>query len=204
MPPATAAAALSHLVPPAAALDTDGELMAAVAAGNREAFGRLVERHKDRLVGYLARLTGSRDRAEDLAQESFLRLFRQAGSYREQGQLTALLFRIATNLLRSEERRAQRWRLLRVLFGAGATASSAESGESRLLLAEEQRHLVAALDRLPLDWRSALVLSEVEGWPLAEIAQTLGCREGTIKSRLFRARARLRAELAPYRLGGLS
>lgn len=202
MTPATSAT-LSPLAAAPPALDSDGELMAAVAAGDRDAFGRLVERHKDRLIGYLARLTGSRDRAEDLAQESFLRLFRQAGSYREQGQLAALLFRIATNLLRSEERRSQRWHLLKTLFGGHLTPSPAASGESRLLLAEEQQHLVAALSRLPIDWRSALLLAEIEGWPLADIARALGCREGTVKSRLFRARARLRAELAPYRLGGL-
>jgi len=97
--------------------ETDAGLMAGVRAGDRAAFSRLVERHKDSVVSYLTRLTGDRDRAEDLAQESFLRLYRAAADasgisgvsgvsgasrYREQGFLRAYLFRIATNLVRSE------------------------------------------------------------------------------------------------------
>src|SRR3954469_16440118 len=87
---------------------SDAELMARVREGDREAFTDLVERHKDAAVTYLVRLTADRDRAEDLAQETFLRLFRSAGEYVEQGYLRAFLFRIATNLVRSEERRARR------------------------------------------------------------------------------------------------
>ena len=86
--------------------------MARVREGDREGFADLVDRHKDAVVNYLARLTGDRDRAEDLAQETFLRLFRSAGDYTEQGYLRAFLFRIATNLVRSEERREKRLRLL--------------------------------------------------------------------------------------------
>src|SRR5436305_6881709 len=90
---------------------SDAELMARVRKGDREAFADLVDRHKDAVVSYVARLTADRDRAEDLAQETFLRLFRAAGEYTEQGYLRAFLFRIATNLVRSEERRAQPLRL---------------------------------------------------------------------------------------------
>src|SRR5262249_5298495 len=64
---------------------SDADLMARVRAGDRDAFGDLVDRHKDAVVNYLTRLTGSRDRAEDLGQETFLRLFRSAGGYVEQG-----------------------------------------------------------------------------------------------------------------------
>src|SRR4028119_479163 len=80
---------------------SDAELMARVRTGDREALAGLVDRHKDAVVNYLARLSGNRDRAEDMAQETFLRLFRAAGSYSEQGYLRAYLFRIGTNLVRS-------------------------------------------------------------------------------------------------------
>src|SRR5687768_13930292 len=88
---------------------TDSELMASVARGDREAFATLVERHKRAVTAYMGRLTGNRDRAEELAQETFVRLFQAAAGYRDQGRLVPYLFRIGTNLLRSEERRQRPW-----------------------------------------------------------------------------------------------
>jgi RNA polymerase sigma-70 factor, ECF subfamily len=183
---------------------SDADLMTRFAAGDREAFGALVERHKDGLVAYLSRLTGSRDRAEDLAQEAFLRLFRRAHGYRERGQFTAFLYRIATNLLRDEERRTRRWNLLAGalalssdLFSRSARAVEPPAPE-RLLADEARRRVTAELAALPLEWRAPLVLAEIEGWPLAEVARALGCREGTVKSRLFRGRRRLQQALEPY------
>lgn len=190
----------------------DADLMARVRAGDREAFARLVDRHKDPLVGYLARLTGSPDRAQDLAQEAFLRLYRAAAGYRERGQLAAFLYRIATNLVRSEARRERRWRRLapRLTSGReteGAPAESAATigvpgdpappgGPHRLVRRELQHRLARALAALPLELRAPLVLYEIEEWSQREVARALGCREGTVKSRLFRARRRLREELA--------
>src|ERR1700724_4363293 len=104
MPPTMAEPLVSDLQQEA----SDADLMARVRAGDREAFTDLVERHKDAVVNSLTRLPGSRDRAEDLGQETFLRLFRSAAGYVEQGYLRAFLFRIATNLAHSEERRGRR------------------------------------------------------------------------------------------------
>ncbi len=110
---------------------SDASLMERLRSGDREAFARLVDRHKDAVVSYLARLSGNRDRAEDLAQETFLRLYRSAPGYVERGYLRAFLFRIATNLLRSEERRERRLRLLAPLFAWDTEeAPSAPSGSS--------------------------------------------------------------------------
>lgn len=176
----------------------DAALMARVRGGDREAFGHLVDRHKDGLVAYLARLTGSPDRAQDLAQEAFLRLFRSAGGYREQGHLAAFLYRIATNLVRSEARRERRWRLLVPELERPAREPAAPAGPRRLLRHELRDRLAEALARLPLALRAPLVLYEIEEWSQREIARALGCREGTVKSRLHRARARLREELAAY------
>jgi RNA polymerase sigma-70 factor, ECF subfamily len=192
---------------PPAADPTDAELMARVKGGDRGAFAELVERHKDALTAYLARLAGSRDRAEDLAQEAFLRLYRTAGRYRERGQLTAFLYRIATNLQRSEERRARRReRLAAGAGGAGpldpAAAGAPPDASERLLERERRERLAAAVAELPLRYRAPLVLAEIEGWPQREVARVLGCRQGTVKSRLFRARQRLRERLAPYWMGG--
>jgi RNA polymerase sigma-70 factor, ECF subfamily len=179
----------------------DAQLMERLRSGDREAFARLVDRHKDAVVSYLARLTGHRDRAEDLAQEAFLRLYRSASGYVERGYLRAFLFRIATNLLRSEERRERRLRLLAPFLAP--EREEAPSAPSGLLRAEVQREVSAAIAALPMSYRVPLVLHELEGWSYADIAAELACREGTVKSRIFRGRERLRRRLEPYWHGGL-
>lgn len=178
----------------------DAELMAQVRSGDRDAFAGLIDRHKDAVVGYLTRLTGQRDRAEDLAQETFLRLFRAADGYREQGYLRAWLFRIATNLVRSEERRERRLRLLLPFLGGRPHAEPA--APSGLLRQELHREVASAVAALPLRYRVPLVLHEIEGWAYADIARELGCREGTVKSRIHRGRQHLKQKLEPYWNGG--
>ena len=180
---------------------SDAELMARMRVGDREAFAQLVERHKDAVVSYLARLSGSRDHAEDLGQETFLRLFRAAATYNEQGYLRAYLFRIATNLVRSEERRERRLRLLLPLLGGAEP--SAPAAASGLLRQEIHREVAAALATVPMRFRVPLVLHEIEGWSYADIAHDLGCREGTVKSRVHRGRQHLKRRLEPYWIGGL-
>jgi RNA polymerase sigma-70 factor, ECF subfamily len=181
---------------PQANEESDAELMADVCAGDRGAFSCLVERHKDAVVSYLTRLTGDRDRAEDLAQETFLRLYRAAEGYREQGFLRAYLFRIATNLVRSEERREKRLRLLLPFLGGRRHEEPA--APSGMLLQEMHRQVAGAVASLPLRYRVPLVLHEIEGWPYADIARELSCREGTVKSRIHRGRQHLRQRLEPY------
>lgn len=182
------------------AAEPDAGLMVRLRTGDRDAFTDLVERHKDAVVNYLTRLTGNRDRAEDLAQETFLRLFRSAGSYSEQGLLRAYLFRIATNLVRSEERRERRLRLLLPFLGHRKHAEP--TAPSGLLRQELHREVASAVAQLPLRYRVPLVLHEIEGWPYADIARELGCREGTVKSRIHRGRQHLKERLAPYWNGG--
>jgi RNA polymerase sigma-70 factor (ECF subfamily) len=160
-----------------------------------------VDRYKDPLVGYLTRLAGSRDRAEDLAQDSFLRLYQSASSYRHQGQLKSYLYRIATNLLRSQQRRERRWRWLQPVLRPTleVTAGDGQARPQAGVLAEEAQHQVArALARLPLNFRAPLVLFELEGWSYQRIAELLDCQEGTVKSRIHRGRRKLKQELTPY------
>jgi RNA polymerase sigma-70 factor (ECF subfamily) len=209
--PATAFAATGARTSPADAdvADTpdDDALMERAAAGDRHAFGLLVERHRDRMVGYLSRLTGDRDRAEDLAQETFVRLFRAAPDYTPQGQLPAYLYRIATNLLRSEERRARVTRWLSLDLSSEEAleprgSNGARIQEDAFLNGELQRRLTAALAGMPLRLRVPLVLHEIEDWPIAKIAEVTGAREGTVKSRLSRGRKELRQRIEPYWTGG--
>ena len=178
-----------------------------------EAFTAIVERHKDQIVNYLTRLTGERDRAEDVAQETFVRFYQNRHRYREDGNLTAYLFRIATNLVRSEERRKRRWRLLEPVFSKGGTSSdgihsvdqpATRDPQGRLLASEEQRQVTRAIAELELGFRVPLVLREIEGLSYREIADVLDLNEGTVKSRLFRARDLLKTKLKPFWKGDAS
>ena len=184
---------------PASGIESsDGELMGRVALGDRQAFAALVERHQRALLAYLGRLCGSGDRAEELAQESFVRLFQAAAGYRDEGRLLPYLFRIGTNLLRSEERRRRRWRVMLPLVGTTNGDHAPAMGELAVLRGELQQRVRRELQRLPFRYRVPLVLFEIEDWSYADIAALLGCRQGTIKSRIHRGRERLRKALRPY------
>ena len=110
---------------------TDSELFERARSGDRAAFGDLVERHKDGLVNYLTRLSGSLEQAEDLAQEAFLRLYERGGRYREQGKLQAYLYRIGTNLLRSQRRPSRKMRISSSSASGTLSSSPSFSPEAR-------------------------------------------------------------------------
>lgn len=177
---------------------TDGELLERSRRRDREAFGQLVDRYKDAMVNYLARLTGCRDRAEDVAQETFVRFFQGLDRYRDQGYLMAYLYRIATNLVRSEERRKRRWQLLLPLVLPGRGRDGGKGPQEEALANEAERQVTRALAAVDLIYRAPLVLREIEGRSYLEIAEVLGVSEGTVKSRLHRGRLLLKEELAPY------
>ena len=183
---------------------SDAELMARIRDGDRSAFGVLVDRYKDPMVNYLTRMTGNRARAEEAAQEAFIKLYHAAPRYREQGKLSAFLYRIATNLVRQEERRDRRWRLVSgVLSGnARSVRRQPDVATEEVLRREVGRELQSALAQLPLRYRVPLVLRDVQEWSYDEIARVTGCRLGTIKSRISRGRGLLRRALEPYRNRG--
>src|SRR5688572_30120978 len=180
---------------------TDDALMKRVTEGDDEAFREIVERHKDSLVNYLTHLVRSRDRAEEIAQDAFVRLYRSAANYRERDRLGPYLFRIATNLTVSEIRRERRWNLLLPRLNA-STSPSIAAPDANLMTDEIQRQVHAALEKLPLKYRAPLVLFEIEEWSYDEIAAALEVRTGTVKSRISRARELLRRQLAPWWTGG--
>jgi RNA polymerase sigma-70 factor, ECF subfamily len=163
-------------------------------------FASLVDRYKNSLINYLRHLTRSHERAEDIAQEAFVRLYRNRASVRDDS-LAPYLFRIATNLAVSHARREKRWRLLVPKFVA-TQPETAAAADHRVLTNEIQSKVAAALERLPVKLRAPLVLFEIEEWPYHEIARALGCRIGTVKSRIFRARAQMRRDLESWWIGG--
>ena len=180
---------------------TDDALMQLVRDGDENAFGQIVDRYKDSLVNYLTHLVRSRDRAEELAQDAFVRLYRSAANYREREKLGPYLFRIATNLTVSEIRRERRWNLLLPRLNA-STSPSIEAPDKNLITDEIQKQVAAALEKLPVKYRAPLVLFEIEEWSYDEIAAALSLPDGTVKSRISRARELMRRQLAPWWTGG--
>ncbi|MFN7973628.1 MAG: sigma-70 family RNA polymerase sigma factor [Acidobacteriota bacterium] len=176
---------------------SDADLMSRARRGDRDAFAMIVDRYQNAIVGYAARLTGSRERAEDVGQETFLKLWSLAPRYDDRGRLPHLLTTIATNVVRSQERRARTARLFAPLFGRNGHGHGS-TPEREALAGEEGRLVAAALASVPLAYRAPLVLHEIEGRPIEEVARILRCAEGTVKSRLHRGRDRMRAVLAAH------
>lgn len=180
--------------------ETDATLMRRVREGDEEAFAEIVDRYKNPLVNYLTHLVRSRERAEEVAQDAFVRLYRNASKYREQERLGPYLYRIATNLVVTDVRREKRWSLLLPRLNA-STHQTVTSPDEGLFVDEIQRKVSSALERLPVKYRAPIVLCDIEEWSYEEIARALECRVGTVKSRIFRGRELLRRQLAPWWTG---
>jgi RNA polymerase sigma-70 factor, ECF subfamily len=156
----------------------------------------IVRAHSTRVYRLAYRLTGNQHDAEDLTQEVFVRVFRSLSSYTP-GTFEGWLHRITTNLFLDGARRRQRIRF----EGLGDDVAQRLPGtELSPAQAWDERHLdgdiQAALAALPPDYRAAVVLCDIEGFSYEEIAATLGVKLGTVRSRIHRGRAQLRAALA--------
>ena len=154
-----------------------------------------VRQHSSRVYRLAYRLTGNQHDAEDLTQEVFVRVFRSLPSYTP-GTFEGWLHRITTNLFLDMVRRRQRIRFDALPEDAGDRLAGTDPGPEQ---AYHELHLdpeiEAALDALPPDFRVAVVLCDIEGLSYEEIAATLGVKLGTVRSRIHRGRAQLRAAL---------
>lgn len=175
----------------------DSEALKQVAAGDLDAFGLLVDRYKDSLVNYLTHVVRSREHAEEIAQEAFVRLYRNAEKYKDLEKVAPHLFRIATNQAISDLRRQKRWSLLMPRLVATADRESVRP-DAAILTSEVQRKVREALEALPVTFRAPLALYEIEEWSYEDIARALDCRVGTVKSRIFRARELMRQQLSQW------
>lgn len=162
----------------------------------------IVRTHADRVYRLAYRLTGNRADAEDLTQETFVRVFRSLQDYTP-GTFEGWLHRITTNLFLDLARRRQKIRFDALPEDAGDRLATAEHGPE---LAFEHNNLdpeiQRALDALPAEFRAAVVLCDLEGLTYEEIALTLGVKVGTVRSRIHRGRVLLRQALA-HRAPGL-
>jgi RNA polymerase sigma-70 factor (ECF subfamily) len=169
------------------------ELMSRVQAGDRHAFDELMSVYKDRIVNYLYQFTGDYQRAVELAQETFIRVYFKAGKYRPIAPVSSWIFAIASNLARSDARRETRRATVSLDdipndYAAGAYAS--DRTDSGLI-----RNLRQALEELPPRYRIPVILKDMEGFSQEEIARIIRTPVGTVKARISRGRARLRKKL---------
>jgi RNA polymerase sigma factor (sigma-70 family) len=156
----------------------------------------VVEQHSDRVFRLAYRLTGNRPDAEDLTQEVFVRVFRSLDTYTP-GTFEGWLHRITTNLFLDQARRKQRIRFDALSEErADRLASTLPTPDLAYTDQRFDDDIEAALQALPPDFRAAVVLCDVEGLSYEEIAQILGAKLGTVRSRIHRGRSMLREALA--------
>jgi RNA polymerase sigma-70 factor, ECF subfamily len=187
----------------------DRALLAAHVGGDPRAFTTLVQRHQTRLWAVALRTLGDREEAADALQDALLSAYRSAGSYRGDARVTTWLHRVVVNACLDRLRAAKVRRAealpddLDERSGRGSvlTASGPGDDPEQAAIADDRRRAVLeALATLPAEQRAALVLVDMEGYPVAEVAAMLDCAEGTVKSRCSRGRDRL-ATLLRDRLG---
>jgi RNA polymerase sigma-70 factor (ECF subfamily) len=176
-------------------VDADVPAVAADAPWVPPTWDEVVRTHSARVFRLAYRLTGNRHDAEDLTQDVFVRVFRSLADYTP-GTFEGWLHRITTNLFLDSVRRKARIRFDALPDDAervpGNTPSPATEIDERLFDPDVQR----ALDALPPEFRAAVVLCDIEGLSYEEIAATLDVKLGTVRSRIHRGRAQLRAALA--------
>jgi RNA polymerase sigma-70 factor (ECF subfamily) len=165
----------------------DTQLMARVRVGDGEALALLFERHQGPLVGFLHRMTGSAGLAEDLAQESFLRVLRYARSFKPEAPFRPWLYRIARNVLADHRSPLD----LPLEPHAASVPAAGPCPHAVLEATERRQRLAEALERLPEDKRELLLLSRNLGYEA--LAENFGCSAGALKVRVHRALQELRA-----------
>jgi RNA polymerase sigma-70 factor (ECF subfamily) len=181
----------------------DFELMARIGAGEHEAFRQLIERHQDAVIGTVAKMLGNPSDAQDIAQQVFLRLWRNAERYRPDAKFTTYLFTITRNLVFNESRRRKRKKELsadeREAHSHHLIAECPDrQPDAQLLQSELQQAVDTAIASLPEIQRMAVILRRYEQLSYEEIATTLRLSVSAVKSLLFRARTSLREALCGY------
>jgi RNA polymerase sigma-70 factor (ECF subfamily) len=182
--------------------EEDAELMRRVQAGDEAAFGALMERWELAVKSVIARIVLNASEAEELAQETFVRVWQQRGKFRAGAAVRPWVFSIAINLARN---RLRWWRRRPTVelheWSAAEGAGSREQGAGAERLEAQERAAAVhdAIATLPVELREAIVLFEYEQMSQAEIAAAVGATPKAVETRIYRARERLREALKRWR-----
>lgn len=185
---------------------SDHELIAATREGDELAFQEVIRRYRTPITNFVNRMLNDYDMAVDLAQETFVRVYTSAERYQANYNFSTYIYRIASNLAISEIRKRKRRRVVSFfsVFGASSDGDDAVEldpadtrplPEDSLLADERKRAVTRAIASLPEKYRTAVVLRDIEGHSYEQIAEILELSEGTVKSRINRARGILREKL---------
>ncbi len=172
-------------------MSTDEQLMMRSADGDRDAFGELVRRHQESAINTAYHFLGDAIRAEDVAQEAFLKILAGAHRYQPTARFKTYLYNVVWHLCVDIYRKAEPQRLP----AAPRRADSEDGPERAALRRETSSEVRRAIDRLPARQRMALVLQHYQGLSYEEIAEALDCTAGAVDSLLVRARRKLRDSL---------
>lgn len=188
----------------AASPELDLELVRRVQRGDGAAFDLLVRKYQHRVVALVGRYVHDWSEAQDVAQDTFLRAYRAIGNFRGDAQFYTWLHRIAVNTAKNHlvanNRRPPGEDIDAAdaeQYDAGVRLRDTDTPERELMRQELERTVMKAVDALPGELRTAITLREVEGLSYDEIAEKMGCPIGTVRSRIFRARDAIDAELRP-------
>ncbi len=183
---------------------TEQEIINKIAHGDHQAFAEIVNDYQKKIFNTTFRMLGDREDALDLAQEAFLKIYKNIKSFKGKSSLSTWIFKITTNLCRDELRKRQRD------LTTGSLSEKIETNEGEIkkeikdfsfnpekisLNNELKKQIQKIIDNLPMDQKEVIVLRDLEGFSYKEIAQITDVSLGTVKSRISRARRKLKEEL---------
>jgi len=184
---------------------SDEDLMWLLRKEKMEAFEALARRYEKKLLNFLYRFVSSRSQAEDLVQQTLLKVYNNRLKFKNTGKFSTWMYTIAANLARDYLRKYRKYQFISLDEPVGDNSNIIdfyrEPDEKKMtsLEAQEMKHVVrVAVDRLPSEQRMAVLLSHFEHMSYDDIARVMNCAKGTVKSRIFRARARLKELLTNY------
>ncbi|MEA3296651.1 MAG: sigma-70 family RNA polymerase sigma factor, partial [candidate division Zixibacteria bacterium] len=174
--------------------DKDHDLIRAIQNGNMVAFNEVVDRYKDRLMNIIGRMLSSTDEAEDIVQETFVRVYQHRQSFNFKHCFSTWIYTIALNLARNELRKRKKFKFFDIIEMHG---NQPELAVEANLPSRLPQVLNVAIKGLPEKYRTAFMLRDVQEMSYDEVAKILDIPLGTVKSRVNRARLMLREKLKP-------
>ena len=174
--------------------DIDYDLMRAIQRGDMVPFNTMVDRYKDRLMNVIGRMLSSSEEAEDIVQETFVRVYQHRQSFNFQHCFSTWIYTIALNLARNQLRRYRKFKFFDISEMEG---HETEFAVEMKLPSRLPQAIDAAIKELPEKYRTAFMLRDVQEMPYEEVAAVLNVPLGTVKSRVNRARLLLRDKLTP-------
>jgi len=174
--------------------DIDYGLMRSIQNGDMVAFNKMVDRYKGRLMNVIGRMLSSKEEAEDVVQETFVRVYQHRQSFNFKHCFSTWIYTIALNLARNELRRRKKFKFYDITEMQGHEAEFAVDAKVPTGLPQA---LTKAINELPEKYRTAFLLRDIQELPYDEVAKVLAVPLGTVKSRVNRARVILRDKLKP-------